>query len=167
MDADIICPPPPLASEMDGGCTTSDLFSPDHIAKVVDDFMSQCASERHNFYKNSISIRERVNTIPVKPVFKESMNVHLAYRIRQHGDNLDRFHPDGCLEENIGSNEGLMQILRDMYDEFRRRPVGEQRVQLLVLDVNIYKRVMKVLVHFEILEICKRDKIYEYIERMI
>ena len=86
----------------------------------------------------------KVNTIPPKPQEVDGLDDCLRLRIRNGEDNLNKFHPAGVLAENIGSNDGLVLILRQIYDDFKKREEDDKRIQVLLVDVNIYKRIMKV-----------------------
>ena len=135
---------PPLVSEMEHPAMPFNLFASDHIEAVTKDCVSGYRKDRHNFHSKSISVLTKVNTIPPKPCVKDGKEPHKKSKILSSGKALDTFHPEALLADNIGSNEGLMQILRNMYDDFKKRPKSERRLQILVMDVNIYKRVVKV-----------------------
>ena len=139
---------PPLVSEMNQPAIPSDLFHDEHIKSVAQDCVNRFKKDRHDFHSKSISVLLGVNTIPPKPTIQDGMNPDLEARLLEVGDGLESFHPDSVLGENIGSNDGLMHILRDMYDEFNKKPADERRLQILVMDVNIYKRTVKVTSNF-------------------
>ena len=103
---------PPLVSQLHQAGVPPDLFRDEHIADVTRDCVTRFKQDRHDFHSKSISVLTNVNTIPPKPTVQPGMDAALEHRIIKAGDGLDTFHPDDILEENIGSNEGLMHILR-------------------------------------------------------
>lgn len=88
------------------------------------------AQEQKDFNFYDLSFSKDMRRIPIKPETKEARQA-----------DLDRkFVPLGILGHNIGSNSGLIKLLMDLRVEEEHKP----HVPALLLDCNIYWRVMKV-----------------------
>ena len=77
------------------------------------------------------SLSKTVRQIPIKPLTAET----------QAADLDRKFVPLGILGHNIGSNAGLFKILMEIRAEEQSKP----HTPALLVDCNIYWRVMKVL----------------------
>lgn len=81
------------------------------------------------FFEDSFS--KGMRRIPIKPETKEALQA-----------DLDRkFVPLGIVGQNIGSNAGLIKILMDLRVEEESKP----HVPAILVDCNIYWRIMKVI----------------------
>lgn len=107
------------------------IFSDMMISKLKKYFILREKSDPLCFDK-SLSREER--RVPIKP-----------NTIKTKEADIDRtFVPLGILEHNIGSNEGLFKILMEVRNEEKAKP----HTPSLLVDCNIYWRVMKVLFCF-------------------
>lgn len=59
-------------------------------------------------------------------------------------NTLAYVYPAKLIEENVGSNRGLVSIIRGMYEEWKMDTDECKRYKSLNLDENIYWRVLKV-----------------------
>lgn len=76
------------------------------------------------------SLSKTLRSIPIRPDTKETDEA-----------DVDRtFVPLGILQHNIGSNAGLFKILMELRVEEKQKP----HIPALLVDCNIYWRVMKV-----------------------
>ena len=89
--------------------------------------------------------RWRVNNIPLRPVLDEKNHPREAARLARGNDKQNILHPGGLLPENIGSNRGLLTILRNFFKEWNCMNGQDPEVyRILTVDCNIYSRIMKV-----------------------
>ena len=71
-------------------------------------------------------------TVPLKPMGRDDAEKKLLL-------------PQGLIRENIGSNMGLMRVLRQFYEERQLHVPGmSDRYYVLNVDINIYDRILKV-----------------------
>lgn len=120
----------------------SDIFECKHA--VHSGIMTMYA-EGSGYFERSIAKKYNVNNVPLKidiqrfPEMKDTMN---------SPKNTTKYvHPYKLLNKNIGSNIGLINILRDLQLEHDMDPVtgdGPHKYVVLNLDENIYWRVLKV-----------------------
>ena len=102
-------------------------------------------AEGSRYFEQSIVNRYKVNNVPLKidvqrfPEMKDVMN---------SSKNTTKYvHPYKLINKNIGSNVGLISILRDLQLDHDMNPVagdGPDKYMVLNLDENIYWRVLKV-----------------------
>jgi hypothetical protein len=90
---------------------------------------------------NSIVKKYKVNNLPLKPRMDPLHHPHLCLILSESRDGLAFFHPWDIISQNIGSNRGLMLILKQISDE--RQP-DDRRLQFLSADCNIFMRIMRV-----------------------
>ena len=81
----------------------------------------------------------KVNNIPLKPIPDPKYLPELCDVLLDSKDGLNDFHPLDILPHNIGSNRGLMLVLKQINSD------DTDRMEMLVADCNIFMRVMKVL----------------------
>ena len=119
----------------------TDLFEDDAV-DLVKSFCQQrvfCDSWMSNSYGNQL----RVNRVPVKPDVEQcSEHPQVMERIRERGSSLKFFHPVAIHDIDIGSNRGLVIIVRGWIEDHVQRKT--KRLRIVCLDVDIYWRVMKV-----------------------
>jgi hypothetical protein len=84
------------------------------------------------------SVRHIPPKIDVK-VFPELTGV-----INNPINSLAYVYPSKLIEENVGSNRGLVSIIRSMYEEWKMDTDECKRYKSMNLDENIYWRVLKV-----------------------
>ena len=69
----------------------------------------------------------------------------LAALLRESRDGMRHFFPLGMHPENIGSNRGLLLLLKDLFGQ----QVRPGHYSFLSVDCNIFMRMLKVLPCFE------------------
>lgn len=95
------------------------------------------------YLERSLVSTYRVSCVPLKPIGKDEDE---KKRLRQSRDGMRNLLPQGLIRENIGSNFGLMRILRAFYEDRQMHIPGEcQRYYVLNLDINIFNRTLKVI----------------------
>jgi hypothetical protein len=94
------------------------------------------------FYDNSIALKYGVSSIPPKVTIDRIYDPVLRERMEKSRDGLDRFHQHSIVDFNIGSNVGLMHMVKYLLSD----PVlsGGDYIVLCV-DMNIYDRLIKVV----------------------
>ena len=97
-----------------------------------------------DFLDSSFYVLYGASRVPLKP---DENKVPEEYKeaLRHSPDTLENFHPAGLIEQNIGSNEGLARVIRQLYDEKNMGSVlGASHYVALNVDCNIFSRLMKV-----------------------
>ena len=99
------------------------------------------------YFNESMVNTYTINNIPIK--IDVNRYPTLASVMNSTKNTTKHTHPYKLLKLNIGSNEGLLNILRDIQTENKLNDSVEtpQRYLVLNLDENIYYRVMKVLMY--------------------
>ena len=98
-------------------------------------------TEGDMYFENSICYRYGVNRIPLKPEVDVKQNAKLAAILAESRDGLTNFEGTGILPENIGSNRGLLLILKDHFSV----PLRPGHYSFLCVDCNIFMRCLKVI----------------------
>ena len=84
-----------------------------------------------------------VQCVPLKPT---GGDVQLQQQLDESRDGLTNLLPHDLITENIGSNIGLMKILRQFHDDRQMHIPGRcRRYYVLNVDINIYTRTLKVI----------------------
>ena len=82
--------------------------------------------------------------MPLKPILPPDDDSDLAARVALKRDSLASFHPKDLLPINCGSNDGLLTLLRNMRQEEKKKASDDRFIKVVVADVNLFKRMMKV-----------------------
>jgi hypothetical protein len=95
--------------------------------------------------------RHKINNIPLKAVIKESADPVLYAKLKNlpSVDGVSEFFPSEIKTHNIGSNEGLLRLMRELYEEKKmggNNDEGPQRYEVLNVDMNIFNRCLKVTI---------------------
>ncbi len=110
------------------------------IMKLFKQKMAVADAVSCSYYKDSVCFKYNVRQVPLKPDPKAVNNAVLAAVLRESRDGMRNFFPLGMLPENIGSNRGLLLILKDLYG-IQPRP---GHYSFLAADCNIFLRILKV-----------------------
>ena len=92
------------------------------------------------FLKDSICFRHTVRQVPLKPEVDATAAPALAAVLRESRDGMRNFFPRGMQPENIGSNRGLLLLLKDLFGV--QSKAGHY--SFLSVDCKIYMRMLKV-----------------------
>ena len=106
------------------------------------------------FYADSIAVKYEVSSIPPKVAPQRILEPAVRARLAKSRDGLDRFHQSSIVDFNIGSNLGLMHIVKYILAD---EVLGAGGYLILNVDMNIYDRLIKVfviLVMFSIASCC-------------
>ena len=95
-----------------------------------------------------------VNNVPLKPSPQSTERYRDA--LVKQTDSLANLFPEKLIDINIGENEGLVKICRELLKEHKEKCQINQQERYLVLNVdcNIFDRILKVLPHCTSLLCC-------------
>ena len=94
------------------------------------------------FFQSSMVYRYKVRSVPPKVDVLAEPKAERRLRLRNSRDGLHRTSPWEIWQHNIGSNEGLIDVIRQYMAETNLKESPHYHVWLV--DVNIYTRVYKV-----------------------
>ena len=117
------------------------LFSPG-IITILKEKVGVADAVGPAFFKDSVSYLLNVRQIPLKPEVDPATQPALAAVLRESRDGMRTFFPLGMVPENIGSNRGLLLLLKDLFG-VQPRP---GHFSFLSADCNIFLRLLKVRV---------------------
>ena len=104
-------------------------------------------------FDTSFMVKWGVDRVPLKPN-PRSPRLPPEYKkaIEESPDTLTNFYPKAILPTNIGSNVGIVKILKDFYTDVVKRQKKQQveRYYIITCDENIYKRAMRVPIPYVI-----------------
>jgi len=118
-----------------------DMFA--HKLKVLQS-VKYFNEQPRDYYEQSVVAKYTVNTIPPKIDMKEFPEFKEQYT--QNAHKLNIVHPKKLIDSNIGSNRGLIAILKKIWEEYKSINGGSARYMTLNVDENIYYRILKVRV---------------------
>ena len=99
-----------------------------------------------NYYDNSYVKKFDSRNIPPKVDVK--VYPHLLSIINNENNKTTSVYPMELLNINIGSNEGLLRIMRKLYEDYGMDEAGVcNEYKLMNVDENIYWRIMKVHIY--------------------
>ena len=93
-------------------------------------------------FQNSMVNRYNVRSVPPKVDVADEQNAERRVRLQHSRDGLHRTSPWTIWEHNIGSNEGLIDVIRHYVTETNLQE--SQQYHVWLVDLNIYTRVYKV-----------------------
>lgn len=91
---------------------------------------------------SSICSRYNVNNVPCKPVPDMIREPGLHELLSRSPDGLQNWYPKALIRRNIGSNIGLLKILRDFVVD--TEVSNPPRYGIILADINIFWRGLKV-----------------------
>jgi hypothetical protein len=95
------------------------------------------------YYDRSVVKQYDINNVPPKVDIKKFIEMKDIYESRPH--SLRSVKPKELIELNVGSNAGLLVILKGLYDEHHMSTDNCERYITLNVDENIYYRILKVI----------------------
>jgi hypothetical protein len=132
-----------LVSALQGPATTSDLWAEAHVERVMQ-MHRLVATQDKDFSTVSYCSVHTVNSIPPRVDVDEKKFPEVAARNKAANTGLVNFFPVAMHGENIGSNAGLMALMRARYDKFQNADAKHQFVDVVVSDLDIFNRIIKV-----------------------
>lgn len=118
-----------------------ELFARDVTSQVLERTSSICA-HRWNYLNVSVVKEFKVNNVPLKPDADPHRDPELYAKLAMCRDGLTGFHPTNMLDENVGSNRGLLQVLKKIQADYDAE--NDLHFRFLTCDVNIFTRIIKV-----------------------
>jgi hypothetical protein len=98
-------------------------------------------------YEDSYCTQFSIQTVPPKRVVSPLQDPALAKQMNEHRDGVTNFFPLDVIDSNPAKNTELVTYFREQhFDRKMRDPDGP--VEVMVCDVNIYHRILKVRHHF-------------------
>jgi hypothetical protein len=109
----------------------------------VNTTITQCYRSNCSFFLESMVYMYSINSIPLTIDVKKFPN--MKDRITSDKNSTKYIHPSNLVKQNIGSNRGLLSILRKFQEDHKMQydKVCEN-YQTLNVDENIYFRILKV-----------------------
>ncbi len=132
-----------LSSLGDTPAMTSDLFHP-MIENAFMTRLRKTESMDSAWRERSMCTRFNVCTVPPKPELTVTQDSEIWTRMQAGRDGLDFFHPVTMEPVNCGSNDGLLALVRQMHERELRKPLENRFLQVVVTDLNLFKRFIKV-----------------------
>jgi len=110
--------------------------------------MSDIDSEGSRYLVTSLCTEFDIRTVPAKLLASDVSNDPvLKDHIQRHSRGLQNYYPVRMNEDNPGSNAGLAKIMQRQFEEMGAH-VGEcDEYKVIVADINIYHRILKVYTH--------------------
>ena len=132
---------PPVATNVVAGLRgmPADLFAA-QIVQLFHQKMAAADAVPCAYLKDSVCFRHTVRSIPLKPEVDAAAHPALAAVLRESRDGMRNFYPLAMLPENIGSNRGLLLLLKELFGVQPR--VGHY--SFIAVDCNIFMRMLKV-----------------------
>lgn len=115
----------------------------DSPIKKVSELMRKEQQYGYTRYDTALCTSMQVNNVPPKPRVDKAPAAW-SDTLMSNSGGLSHFIPVHVREENIGSNIGLLRLIRDVYDANTIKP--RKHYFTLVADVNIFMRVQKVTI---------------------
>lgn len=112
-------------------------------SRVVSAAVTQILAEGKEYLAKSLVHKYTINMIP--PKIDTKQHPEMKSIIDNPLNTMANVYPDKLIEENIGSNRGLVSIFRKMYMDWGMDTDDCHRYKSFNLDENIYWRVLKVL----------------------
>ena len=119
------------------------LFEPAGVA-VFQALMQSVDADGKRLLSKSLLSKYSVCSVPLKPVVDATTEPQLARVLSESRDGMVNFTPLEMLGDNVGSNRGLLLILRDLFAK-QRKP---GHYSFLSVDCNIFMRILKVITFF-------------------
>jgi hypothetical protein len=94
-------------------------------------------------HSTSLTTILKVTNVPLKPLARTLNKPEHKAAVEEGHDGLSTCYPEGICTLNIGSNRGLIRLLRNHYDCYCIEHKGERYTSLNV-DNNIFDRILKV-----------------------
>lgn len=116
-----------------------DIFD-SHASGAVYAGLVRVRQEGWLFLGRSLVKLHNVNTLPVKPRVSRRVDAKLHAVLAESRDGLRNFDPLEVSPQNIGSNRGLLLVLKQMSDA----RVDNGKFEFLCADCNIFMRIIKV-----------------------
>jgi hypothetical protein len=123
----------------------SDVFS--HNRNLTDGLiLGTSMASVAKFSRVNWTAKHVVRRIPVKATVNKVKYPEIHERSGEGRTGLSNFYPVELSPENIGSNIGLFQLMRNEWDAHNGLVDSAKKYRIIVADCNIYNRIVKVSV---------------------
>ena len=122
-----------------------DLLTRPSVRAALLKMMIKVDKEGVFFRRKSTIHKFDIRRVPLKPS-KQDVEGNARWKSGLAMNDLSRFHPARLMAENIGSNQGLWDILHDYWATGPRSAKKSKTLRMIVADCNIFKRILKVCV---------------------
>ena len=112
-----------------------------HRESVIDTIKYVIGND-HDYFQRSLVNKYQVNNIPLKVDVKRYPD--MANKMNHPANSFDNVYPSDMIDVNIGSNVGLVSIIRKIYNDHGMADGSCSRYITLNVDENIYYRILKV-----------------------
>jgi len=113
----------------------------DDINKLLIAQLKKVDDRGSALFNESLCVKHNVCRIPLKPQVDPDIHPRLHQVLSESRDGLTNFHPIKITDKDIGSNRGLLFILKDLEQRHAKNPT---KMMFVTVDCNIYWRMMKV-----------------------
>jgi hypothetical protein len=120
-----------------------DLFTSAENKQWVNDKMDACDHKGMYYRHESLVNIYDVRRVPLKPS-RSDVNANPQWVAGLAKNDLNRFHPSELMEPNIGSNQGLWDVMLTGWNEGTHPWKESKTLRMVVADSNIFKRMLKV-----------------------
>jgi hypothetical protein len=105
---------------------------------------NQSTEDCPEYHTRSLTTLLGVKNVPLKPAHEVLAKPEHKQAVHEGHDSLDTCYPEGIVGINIGSNKGLLQLMRHHYESVCVANAG-RRYSCLNVDANIFDRILKVM----------------------
>lgn len=120
-----------------------DLFTNPANKTWLIDMMKKC-DLNGMYYRPQSQVEEwDVRRVPLKPS-RDDVSSNPKWTVGLERNDLHRFHPCQLMEPNIGSNQGLWDVMWTCWNDGTNAWKKSTTLQMVVADSNIFKRMLKV-----------------------
>ena len=111
--------------------------------------ITRMSSSQWSYFQSSYVVTMNVNQVPLKPRVSWVEHPDLHRILSESRDGLTNFFPLKIEKHNIGSNRGLLTILKDLSIERKASlQAGDtDNIRVVCVDCNIFMRVLKVRIN--------------------
>lgn len=123
-----------------------DLFEVDRVSAFAERAVKEYEAMDSSYWLQSHATKFNVTHVPVRVCPSRCDNPRVLGRITDRGVSLDNLIPHSIIPTNIGSNDGLAQIMLGIQAAYQDGSM--ENAQLHVADCNIFSRMLKVLLGY-------------------
>ena len=114
-------------------------------SKLIGMFFNISDNEGNLLYDSCIVTTSRTKSVPLKPKTKNMPNRRHREALEQGYDKLTNMYPGAIMPDNIGSNVGLLRIIRRHFERENQHLKDRcKRYSAFNVDCNIFDRMLKV-----------------------
>ena len=115
--------------------------------QTVNDYMAINVKKSMHRYATSMVTQCEISNIPMKPDAKVMARESHKRALIERRDSMDTFYCEKIIDDNIGSNRGLMRILREHMISTGQKDLTSNKYSCFNVDIDIFARMIKVHTH--------------------